>query len=215
MKKIAIAGKEDQIKNYLHTFELINNPLIMVDKDVNPEEYDGLLLPGGADVNPNRYGETMNGSHTPDDELDEFQFSVLDKFVKANKPVFGICRGHQLINVYFNGTLVQDIEYKDNHAGIDFKEVYHEIDANENNFLSDLYGLHFVTNSSHHQVVKTPGEGFVVDAYSKEGYVEAMHHQTKEIYTVQFHPERMCFDLKKDESEVDGSKVLEFFLSRC
>ena len=64
------------------------------------EAYDGLLIPGGGDINPARYGQKNHGSIMVMDALDELQFAMLDDFVKNGKPVLGICRGHQVINVY-------------------------------------------------------------------------------------------------------------------
>ena len=74
------------------------------------EAYDGCLLPGGGDIHPKRYGQAHTGeSILINEALDELQFSVLDAFVKAGKPVLGICRGLQLINVYYGGTLIQHL----------------------------------------------------------------------------------------------------------
>lgn len=77
---------------------------------------DAILLPGGEDVDPVRYGEDLHGAGTPNDELDTLQISWLDAFVKAGKPVFGICRGMQVINVYYGGTLIQNLQNRDTHA---------------------------------------------------------------------------------------------------
>lgn len=107
------------------------------------EGFDGLLLPGGGDVAPERYGEPVDPlCGTPDPALDELQLTVLDWFVKNEKPVFGICRGIQVINVYFGGTLIQHVPDALHHMrtpGIPEDKV-HLSHAESGSLLEKLYG---------------------------------------------------------------------------
>ena len=180
-----------------------------------PEEYDGLLLPGGWDVNPARYGKTRIPEETIDDELDAIQFEVLDRFLKAGKPILGICRGHQLLNVAFGGTLIQDLSGAEKHRSLPTGEDnVHPVRISENSFLYSVFGSACTVNSSHHQGVENPGKGFRVIARSEDGVVEGTEHESMHIWSVQFHPERMCFRHRRDDA-ADGSGIFRFFLERC
>ena len=204
-----------EVPNYINALTELGCDVTVTDRLVDPGLFDGLLLPGGEDVDPIRYGEEVDGSTGIDPVLDELQFGMLDLFVKAGKPVLGICRGHQLINIYFGGSLYQDIAEKKNHVhdNVNNKDNSHANSAIEDSFIGKLYGTKFRTNSSHHQAVKKVGEGLKVCAYADDGIVEAMYHETLPVYCVQFHPERMCFGHKRDDT-VDGSKVLQFFIDK-
>lgn len=85
-------------------------------RDFDPSDFDGLLLPGGCDIAPSRYGQEKTAEETVDDELDAIQFAALERFLAAGKPVFGICRGHQLLNVAFGGTLIQHLAGAEHHT---------------------------------------------------------------------------------------------------
>lgn len=213
MKKICIPVlNKDAYNNYKNALEKLDAEVVFADEVCNPCDYDGLLLPGGGDVNPNRYNQDIDGSVGIDDKLDELQFDVLDLFVKANKPILGICRGHQLINVYFKGNLIQDIKEKQDHRDPEFKiDKQHKIITTNDSFLSDLYGDNFISNSSHHQAVGLVGEGFIVVGVSEDKVIEAMQHITSPIYTVQFHPERMYIK----DGVADGLKIISYFLDKC
>ena len=214
MLKIAIPGELDKVKNYINAIEKLGASYELVFEDVDPNSFSGLLLPGGADVDPKYYHEDNKGSVGIDTSLDERQFKVLDKFVKANKPILGICRGHQLINIYFGGNLIQDLVNSKEHTQVEYHvDNVNDIEAIDDSILANLYGKNFKSNSSHHQAVDRPGKGLRVTAYCKD-VVEAMEHETLPIFTVQFHPERMCFDFYKEEI-VDGSKIIKYFLDRC
>lgn len=184
------------------------------DKDTfSVDDYAALLLPGGGDIDPMYYNEPVEGSEGIDRALDEFQFTILDAFVKACKPVFGICRGHQLLNVYFGGSLIQDIPERADHVPVNNDDNVHEVEADENSLLAILYGTRFAANSSHHQAVKVPGKGLHVTARGLDGVVESMEHDSLPIISTQFHPERMCYD-KAREDTVDGSAIFAWFLHR-
>ena len=181
----------------------------------DPAEYDGLLLPGGWDVNPSRYGKERIPEETVDDDLDEIQFAVLEKFLKAGKPILGICRGHQLLNVAFGGTLIQHLPCAENHMSLPTgKDNIHRVSVQENSFLQPIYGDSCTVNSAHHQGIDVPGRGFRVVMRSGDGTAEAMEHESLPIWSVQWHPERMCFAHRRDDT-VDGSGVIRFFLKQC
>ena len=180
------------------------------------DRYDGLLLPGGGDIDPARYGEEDRGSRQIVEDLDQLQLEMIDAFVKEGKPVLGICRGLQIVNVYFGGTLIQDIPTAAKHAA-DEKNVdmVHGCKANEGSWLAKLYGTEFVHNSSHHQAADTPGNEIVFDSVCPEdGVVEALHHSRLPVYGVQWHPERMCLKYASDRYE-DGLRIFRFFGEVC
>ena len=187
-----------------------------VGADVDAEGFDGLLLPGGGDIAPSRYGQADAGCLYVDPALDDMQFAALGAFVKAGRPVLGICRGHQLVNVYFGGTLIQHLPESPAHSRDtgDAGDKVHPTRAKEKSFLYDLYGPRFATNSAHHQAVDRPGEGLQAVQWSEDGVVEGIAHRTLPVWGVQWHPERMCFAHARADT-VDGAKVIEMFLNRC
>lgn len=213
--RIAIPGRESQTKNYFAALRALDAEPVLAGMDCDPADYDGLLLPGGVDVEPWRFGQENRGSLSMDAELDALQFTVLDAFVGAGKPVFGICRGHQVINIYFGGTLIQHLPTSDSHTQDTFQnDRVHLTVAEPGSFLSDLYGTQFFTNSSHHQATDRPGVGLRTVQYAMDGTVEGACHESLPVWSVQWHPERMCFGFRREDT-VDGEPVLRFFLEQC
>lgn len=172
-------------------------------------DYDGLILFGGGDVDPAYYHEPINGSVSIDPARDAAEFALLEAYVEAGKPVLGVCRGHQLINIFFGGTLYQDISEAHLH-----KSGSHIVSADADSFLYKLHGNYFPVNTSHHQAVCKLGEGLRGIAYWNSAYVEGMEHTSLPVLSVQWHPERMCFDYW-DEGTVDGSVLLSYFVELC
>lgn len=142
---------------------------------------DGFVVIGGADINPKLYNEENYSSFNIDDEIDSFDLKIIDYAVKNNKPLFGICRGLQIINAYFNGTLKQHIFNHDKNR--------HKIILVED-FLD--FPLSLEVNSYHHQSVKKIGKELKVLYYSTDGEVECFVHKNLPIIAVQFHPEMEC-----------------------
>ena len=173
-------------------------------------DFDGLILCGGADIDPKYYNEELGGSVNIDHDRDEAEFALLDAYVKAGKPVLGICRGHQLINAYFGGSLYQHIPEADLHTN----DSIHPVTAEADSILGRLYGTSFTVNSSHHQNVKVLGQGLRPTAYWNGRYVEAFEHTSLPVLGVQWHPERMCLQHKKPDT-VDGSEIFRYFLRLC
>lgn len=176
--------------------------------------YDGLLLAGGGDIDPARYGEAVAGSVRIDPERDAAEFALLEAYIKAGKPVLGICRGHQLINVYFGGSLYQHLPETPQHTNKTEHYLIHQVGAEENSVVGKLYGTEFVVNSSHHQAVDRLGDGLHATALWNGQYVEAIEHETLPILGVQWHPEKMCAAGKREDT-ADGLPILKHFVSMC
>ena len=166
------------------------------------ERVDGLLLPGGIDLDPAWYNEAPTpGLEDVDRDLDIFQLELFNSCLAGKKPVLGICRGCQLINTALGGSLFQDIERQWStpplrHRGPDH-DTEHPVDILPGSRLSALFGTEIMVNSRHHQSIKTVGRDLRVTAVSPDGVVEAAEHSRFFIHLVQWHPERMlaCNDV--------------------
>lgn len=178
-------------------------------------DYDGLILCGGSDIDPGYYGEEVNGSVNIDKDRDRAEFALVKAFVDAKKPIMGICRGFQLLNVAFGGSLYQDLPNAKEHSSFSNYDLVHAVTAKKGSFAHKLYGESFWVNSSHHQAVNRLGDGFEAVMTASDGKtVEAIQHNSLNIFGVQWHPERMCFS-KKREDTVDGSALFECFIKTC
>ena len=176
--------------------------------------YDGLILCGGNDIDPERYSETVNGAVNIDFQRDEVELALLKAYVDAGKPILGICRGCQLINVFFGGSLYQNLPEADLHKAKNKVDSVHNVTAVSGSIICGLYGESFAVNSAHHQAVKRLGDGLCASAYWNSQYVEAIEHITRPIFAVQWHPERMCFSNKREDT-VCGADIFEHFLNMC
>jgi putative glutamine amidotransferase len=187
------------------------------------DELDGLVLQGGADVSPHTYGETPLRSAWEGDRIrDMYEIDLIQEFVSAGKPVLGICRGLQLINVAFGGTLYQDILTQ--RSGGDFD--HYDADAYDQHFhtmtlmagsaLAALYpNVGSVrVNSIHHQAVKALGKDLVVEALSvPDEIIEAIRWRGPSyVVGVQWHPE---YHDPADMDLLDGRPLLREFLSEA
>lgn len=174
--------------------------------------YDGLVLAGGADMDPALFGQENQGSRGIDRARDEAELALLDAFCGANRPVLAICRGHQVVNVWLGGSLTQDLgpDLLPFHQKEEGDQV-HLVRAGEETLLRRLYGPVFPVNSSHHQALGQLGRGLVVTAWSEGGVAEAVEHETLPLISVQFHPERMTGELARPDT-VDGGKIFRAFL---
>lgn len=162
--------------------------------DADPAQYvgvfDGILLPGGADVDPAHYGAEPLDGHPNEPERDELELALLALAELDDLPVAGICRGLQLLNVHGGGTLHQDVP---THAHFDKvpNTVVHRVEFVADSACARLYGRPVDVNSLHHQTVDQVAPGFVVAGRSEDGTIEAIESRTRPWIAVQWHPEMM------------------------
>lgn len=172
---------------------------MLINEWLNSIKPNGIILTGGCDIDPEIYGtKPMPYNGRVSRQRDKYELYILESAIEKKIPILGICRGIQVINVYFGGTLVQDIEEELGTA----KEVH---DQTENTSIGThevmvkpdtltytlLYKEKILTNSHHHQCIKKLGEGLEITAKTDDGIIEAIENYEKTIIGVQFHPERM------------------------
>ena len=183
-------------KRYLDFFKEFE--IVLLYPYINTHAYaqcDGFVIIGGDDVNPYLYGEENYASHGIYDEIDGLDLQIIEYAVTHNKPLFGICRGLQIINIYFKGTLKQHV-------------LNHDVGSHKivlvDQFL-DFPELEIV-NSFHHQSIKKIGQNLRVLYYSLDGEIECFIHEKHPIVAVQFHPEM-------DKNNQFYRMLLEYFKS--
>lgn len=165
----------------------------------DPSQYDGIVIPGGGDLDPSRYGQANTASKNIDNALDDRQIDAVKKCAQAGKPVFGICKGVQLINVAFGGTLNQNIG---GHMG-----VWHSASVVASGWFSGICSGSVSVLSYHHQSIRDLAPGFQVDMRAGDGTIEAISNNAKHIYGVQFHPEQM--------NNETGNRCIRQFVVTC
>ena len=149
---------------YIRAIDLAGD-IPLLTGETSAEEYaelcDGLLLSGGEDLNPAMMGEEkLNNTVKWDDIRDEYEMKLFKAFMAKGKPIFGICRGFQFINVALGGGLYQDLVEQMGvvHMNVDIR---HPITTKEGSLLHNMFGEKFRVNSTHHQAVRELGEGLV------------------------------------------------------
>ena len=205
MKILLLASQN--CENYIKAVELCGAEAVVNQHDLT---CDGLVLCGGSDINPSYYGEEINGSRDIDTERDKREVEITVKFLETEKPILGICRGHQLLNVLLGGALTQHLSNASDHTQKNGIDNIHTLKASPKGVVYNLYGDCFFVNSSHHQAISKIGEGLIPTAFSMDGVIEATEHVSKPYLTVQFHPERMNTD--KTES---GIEIFKYFIDLC
>ena len=157
---------------------------------------DGLLVPGGEDVAPEFYGEDPHRTVSYiNRDKDRYDLELIRLCREQNKPIFGICRGFQVINVAFGGTLYQDIPSQLPNAichlqSHDLRNVpTHKVTLAEDSVIGPLLGQEIYTNSFHHQAIKDVGEGLRIVGRTSDGVPEALETEDGRIFAVEWHPE--------------------------
>ena len=188
MKSIFIFGKKDILINYFNCFTTLGYNVIISKDIIKANNADLLLLAGGGDICPFFYGEKDTFSTCKDPLRDFAELELIYRFIKQKKPIIGICRGLQVINIYFGGTLFQDIK---GHSQQFNKDTLHNVFCNPKGLLYKYCGNFCQVNSAHHQSIKHLANNFAIDCISEQGIIEGIFHNTLPILAYQFHPERL------------------------
>lgn len=164
----------------------------------------GLLLSGGPDVDPARYGDTTVHPETYgiDPDRDQWEIDLFAAALRHDVPVFGVCRGIQVINVALGGTLIQDVAtehpgaadigHRQHERGLEDSAVGHDMSATDPTVLPIFGNNDLGVNSFHHQAIRDLAPGLVPVAYSPDGLIEAVvMSDNAEVFAVQWHPELM------------------------
>ena len=189
MGKIFIYGKKSCLLNYYNAVKHFGFKPVISENLSLSAGCNGLILAGGGDVYPFFYGQNDYACIHKNLKRDICEFSLIDHFYKNNKPILGICRGIQILNVYFGGTLIQNIKNCSFHSACE-KDVYHKV------FSNDLFlfkNTCYKVNSAHHQAVLKIANCLNPVLFSSDNLVEGFLHKTAKILAVQFHPERMNY----------------------
>lgn len=179
------------------------------------EEYarlcDGLILTGSAMYMPSpEYAAQAKAVEKQKRDPQDAQ--LFYAFQKAGKPVLGICRGQQNINVFLGGTLAKKFKLTD---GVEHLMRKHEIVAEPGSLICELFGETFITNSRHNNRIDQLADGLKVTARSHDGVIEAVEHKSEPIYAVQWHPERMRGDLPDPFDGPDTTILFQKFSEIC
>ena len=176
-------------------------PAVTAPEDVELllQNLDGVLIPGGPDVDPLFYGEEpRQGLGLVIRSNDVFEMHLLKAARAAHKPILCVCRGVQVLNVTFGGTLIQDIPSQLPEAlrhmqiPVDRADPTHSVDIVKDSYLYEAFGNETVlTNSFHHQCINKVAPGFSVSAKARDGVIEAIEVKEERILGVQWHPEEM------------------------
>ena len=221
MKPVTIGIVECyKFENYEYAIEKHGGRVekLYIGDEVDMTKLDGLLLPGGGDIAPERYSELRHPqTQFVNEERDEFEISLFNEAIDKDLPtVLGICRGVQIMNVAMGGSLYQDIKdcYPRPACKHDGKpnDDWHGIEIEPNSLLMEIVGASVENvnsahnqaidkisensvNSAHHQAIKKINDGLVVTARSEDGIIEAMEFPAMRFAIgVQYHPERMWID---------------------
>lgn len=178
------------------------------------EMSDGLLLTGGSNIHSGRYNTPFFDEESASGvsyDRDNIEFDLFQACFKAKKPIMGIGRGQQLINVALGGTLIQNLrKLKDaEHGG----GCFHPVHVETGSILKKLFGKEFHVNSFHQQAVDRIGSALHISARAADGVPEALEHDNLPIFSVQFHPELMHGNFSKGTPDMRA--LFEYFIGEC
>jgi putative glutamine amidotransferase len=175
------------------------------------ERLDGIVFPGGADVEPATYGEAREPRTDVVGELDRLEFAAARWALGSDKPILGICRGQQLLNVALGGTLIQHVD--DHRQPGDRTALTQPLRVVEGSRLADVFGAtHLGVNHMHHQAVRDVAPGLKAVAWTDDGTIEALERADDRqpwLLMVQFHPEELV------ETHQPSQRLFSAFIEAC
>lgn len=192
MKPVFIYGTCGQYVNYLSAIRRAGGRVLLSRDLYRSFDCGALLLPGGGDI---------------DNHLDATEHFLIQSFAQSGRPILGICRGMQALNVFFGGTLHRYITGHQSPAG----DIIHPTQAA--GWMRQLLGSTPVVNSNHHQSVSQLGHDLSVLQLAEDGTVEALEHSTLPICGVQWHPERQSYTMRRNDA-TDAAPLFDYFLSQ-
>ncbi len=219
--KIAVTGRTNYLdgidkcfvnKAYLTALKKYNvlaasfSMLTYLDAVMVAKEYDGLLITGGDDLNPKLFNQEPHPSiFTVDKDVEQTDLNLIKAFREAKKPILGICRGLQIINVAYGGTLIQDLpsirglhhNQEKFEPSIDRTNFSHNVEFTKGTYYHQIFGDSYKTNTFHHQAVDILGQGLIASGISEDGIVESLEDGDL-VTAVQWHPEHLVTDKKHD-----------------
>ncbi len=200
------------VKNYPEAVEAFGGiPLAAYLPEPLADRCAGLILAGGEDVEPGLYGEVNTACFGVDPERDRAEFRLIEAYLRAGKPILGICRGHQVLNVFFGGSLTQHLPTAETHMPTREGDRVHDTRALTESFPALLYGERFSVNSAHHQGIGRLAPELEAVQWTGDGVIEACRHGKYPVYSVQWHPERMCLSRSRTDT-VDGGELFRWFI---
>lgn len=200
------------LTNYRGALEAVGGvPLFTTELKV-AQRCAGLLLPGGGDIDPARYGQTPLGKPRLDPAREAAEFALLEIFLQAKKPILGICLGMQMLNVALGGDLQQLVMRHG--PDKDGKDSLHPVRNAPGSLMEKLYGQQCMVNSYHRQAVGTVAEDLEAIQWGKDDVVEAVCHKGLPALGVQWHPERIAGPMRRQGS-VDGLEMFRWLIARA
>lgn len=211
MKTILISCLTHDASNYINACIQSGIQPVLSDQIEDENQFDGLLLPGGGDIAPIFYHRKNRGSQNIHITEDIIQLLLFHRFFEQGKPILGICKGMQLINVALGGSLIQELPTGRLHTYCN-GDRYHNTKTLSGSLIHSLYGNSCITNSAHHQAINKPARQLSVTQFASDGTIEAIEHLTHPVIAVQWHPERMTTP-NLPLGYADGLKLFQYFSS--
>ena len=202
-------------KTYVQAVGAAGGAPVLCAEDYSAEDYakvcDGLILTGSFSYCPrpelrDRLSQIGQSIRVVYDR------KLFEAFKNEGKPIFGVCLGQQIINVFLGGTLSSNFKME---RGVEHMLSAHKIKTQPGSLIDQIWGSDFYVNSRHNNAIEELAPGLKATAWSPDGIIEAVEHETLPIYAFQFHPERMRGDLPDPPMGPDSTELFKWFVEKC